>query len=149
MKYLYIISLIALLAGCSQIKKHDVAWHWERVDEYRKYVNGEISKEQFGGYTYYDGQPDILPTLHALEIASEIDKVDLVFPNVPNSKEVVTYWLEFCNSTEGIIEASANPSYVEFKTAGVQPFRMKIWYKPEAKNEIHKLIAGIEEMGKE
>ena len=148
MKNVYIVSLIVLLAGCSGVKEHDSAWHWKRVHEYREFVKGEIGKEQFGGYTYHDGQPDILPSLHALRKAAEIDEVDLVFPNVPNSKEVTKYWMTFCNSTEGIIEASANPSYVDFKTIGVQPFRMKVWYKPEAKAKIHELIAGIEALGK-
>jgi hypothetical protein len=82
MKIFYIISILTLLAGCSHVQEHETTRYWERIDEYRKYVNGEISN-------------------------------------------------------------------VDFKTAGVQPFRMKIWYKPEAKAEIHKLIAGIEKFGKE
>jgi len=149
MKSLYIVPLSLVLAGCSPVKEHGVEWHWTRVREYQQYVNGKITKDEFGGYKYHDGEPDILPSLHALDKASEVSKIDLVFPQVPKSKEVTKYWMNLCNRTEGIVDAYANPSYVEFKTRGVQPFRMIVWYKPEYKDEILKMINKIEQFEQE
>jgi hypothetical protein len=144
MKGLYALLVVGLVAGCSGIREPDVSWHWARVHEYQSYLKGEITKEEFRGYKYYGGQPDILPSLHALHKASELDEVDLIFPNIPKSKEVNKYWLEFCNSTDGIGDGRANQSYADFKTNGQQPFRMQVWYKPEVKDKIQELIAGIE-----
>ena len=124
MKFIYITFLFTslFLQSCNSIQEHNASWHWERVKEYRKFVNGEITKEQFHGYKYYTGTPDILPSLHYLSKYSKLNKLDLVFPNVPKSREVTLYWMTFCNKYPEIVEATSNPSYSNFETEGVQPF---------------------------
>jgi len=139
--------MIGWFSASQKVDGYDSSWHWKRVNEYRQYINGEIDKTDYHGYTYHDGEPDILPSLHALEKAAELRKLDLVFPNVPLSPEVTKYWMEFCNATDGMIEGSANLSYSKYKTIGVQPFRMVIWFKPEIEDKVDILIAGIEEFG--
>ena len=88
-----------------------------------------------------------MPSLYALDRKGEIIHIDLVFPNVPKTEEVTRYWLEYVNAAPEIIYATANPSYVDYKTKGVEPFHMNIWFKPTGKQKVKRLIAGIEDFG--
>ena len=141
-----LLTITLVLTSCTS--KQDLSWHWTQVNSYQNYVDGKIEKEHFKGHKYFDGEPDIKSHLHSLEKASQIMSIDLVFPTIPKSKKVTKLWMNYCSNVKEIIYGEANPEYVDFKTKGVQPFHMKLWFKPSAKDHVQKLIKLIEEKGK-
>ena len=143
----YIALLISfILVGCTSTKNS--AWHWQKIKESHEYsLNPENFKHIGGGLVACDA-PDIMSSLYALEKTGEVIHLDLIFPNVPQSKAVNIYWIKYCKNAPEIIEAWANPSYIEYKTSGVQPFHMQLWFKPEHKAKIQKFIEEIEKFKK-
>jgi hypothetical protein len=139
----YIALLISfILIGCTTQK--DSTWYWQKIKESQAYANNPDNYKHVGGGLVACNAPDIMSSLYALEKRGEIIHLDLVFPNVPQSREVSKFWMNYCKQTPGIIEAWANPSYIEYKTQGVQPFHMQLWFKPENKEIIQKFIKEIE-----
>ena len=142
---LFVVFLIPL-SGCGSSR--DVAWHWDRVDEYNEYLrNSGNRKSDAQGYSYVDDAPDIMPSLCVLEREGEIEHIDLVFPNVPKTEEVAKFWLQFVNGTPSIVYATANPSCPEFTTEGIELFHTNLWFKPSAKAKVKELIGKIEQFG--
>ncbi len=142
----FVVGLLAMLCGVRIGMKLSQKDHWQIIEHYRSYVEDpeNYQHDPVTGLSYVENPPDIGPSLAALVAKGELNHVDLVFPNVPYSRDVTTYWMHKCQHIHGIVEATANDEYVEFKTTGVQPFHMNIWFKDEAEEEVKELIAGIE-----
>ncbi len=142
----FAVGLLGMLCGIVIGLKLSQKDHWEVIQEYRSRIEDPRSYEPAGppGLLVADDLPDIGPSLAALVAKGELNHVDLVFPNVPYSRDVTTYWMQKCGEVDGIVEATGNHEYVEFKTSGVQPFHTNIWFTNEAKEEVKELIAGIE-----
>lgn len=141
----YLLTLIILtLVSCSTALEQSSQWHWERLDEYTKFRKSEIQREEYKGYTYLGSESDIYPTLHYLTKMSEITHIDLTFPRVISTPEVTNFWMETLSKIDGIIDVHGNHEYVDFKTSGLQPLRLKIWFKPKAKKEIQQFIKTVE-----
>ncbi|MDQ8209696.1 hypothetical protein QEH52_19415 [Coraliomargarita sp. SDUM461003] len=150
MKY-FLVSLIALgigiFIGKTAFKKNEVYAHWSIVNEYREWVQnpGEGTTQKDSGLIMYDIPVNHTPSLHFLVSEKEIEKVELIFPNVPYSPEIVKLWMKFCEENkEVIVDGLANPEYARFKTAGQQPFNCTMFYLPENGHVIEELIALIE-----
>jgi len=79
----------------------------------------------------------------------ELTHIDLVFPNVPKTPEVTKYWMQRCQAIEGIVEATANPEYGEFKTSGTQRLHINMWFTAEAKEAVKKLVSELQSFPKE
>ena len=133
--------MIFLIQGCDSEK--DTKWHWKQIDQYNEYIHNPDNLKQDQHGTYLDNVPDIMPSLHALEKAGEITHLDLVFPNVPESKEVTKLWMIYCDKEPGILYATGNPSYTEYKTSGTQPVHINIWFKTSVKDKVKQLIKDI------
>ena len=146
--YLLVLSvaLSTLLLGCDSAR--DSSWHWDRISEFNDYIhNPENLQRDDYGFSYLADVPDIMPNLYALEREGEIIHLDLVFPNVPKTKEVTTYWMEYVSNVPEIIYATANPSSTDYKTKGIELFHMNIWFKPTTIEKVKELISKIEEFG--
>lgn len=143
-----VLMTAALMMFCGCDTTHDSAWHWARIKQYNEYIHDPKNLKQDNVGRYLDNVPDIMPSLYALERKGEITYVDLVFPNVPASREVTKYWMEYCEKTPDIVYATANPSCGEYHTSGIQPFHMNIWGRTTARGRIKELIEGVEGFGK-
>jgi len=148
----FLVGVLALLCGVVLGLKVSEKDHWKAIKEYRRWVENPESYEPAGPpglLVSHDEPPDIGPSLAALEAKGELTHVDLVFPNVPSSREVTRYWMEQCQEIDGLVEATANPEYVEFKTSGLQPFHMNLWFTDEASEQVKELIAEIESFARD
>ena len=145
-RFLLVLSVLPLFIGCES--KHDNAWHWQQIKKHDDYIsNLNNIKKDDNGFLLYENTPDIIPSLHALVKKGELTHINLVFPNVPKSKKVTKFWMNYCQNNPEIIYGLANPSYLHYKTKGVQPFHMQLWFKPESKEKIQKFIQQIEKFG--
>ena len=124
---------------------------WKMIQERRAYIEepSHVEHDPRTGLSYLRDVPDIRPALTALVVRGELNHVDLVFPNVPYTSDVTRYWMQKCQAVEGIIEATGNPEYREFKTAGVQPLHINLWFTDEAKPQVKKLISELESFSDE
>ncbi len=120
--------------------------HWQIIRDYRSYLDDpENYRYEPGPGVWSAGAPrDIGPNLAALVAKGELNHLDMVFPNVPYGREVTRYWMQKCQEIDGLVEGFANHSYVEFKTSGIQPFQMEIWFTHEAEAGVKEMISGIE-----
>ncbi len=143
----FLVGVSAIVCGVLIGLKVSEEDHWEAIREYRRWVEDPESYEPAGPpglLVSRDEPPDVGPSLAALEGKGELTHVDLVFPDVPITREVTGYWMEQCQEIEGVVEATANPEYAEFKTSGVQPFHINLWFRDEATEEVKQLIGGME-----
>jgi len=143
---LYAILPVAVCCGCDS--RNSPSWHWKQIERYNAYIRDPNNLKEDQSSSYIDDVPDIMPSLYALHKAGEITHLDLVFPNVPQTREVTRYWMAYCEKDADIIYATGNPSYAEFQTSGVQPVHLNIWFKPIAKERVKELINAMEESGK-
>jgi hypothetical protein len=143
MKSFLLLLILLFLSGC--ISKHDSSWHWRQIKKHDDYISNP--KNFKNGFIAYKDMPEIFPSLYALVKKGEITHINLVFPNVPKSKKVIRFWMNYCNNNPDIIYGLATPSYLYYKTKGVQPFHMQLWFKPNSKEKIQKFIQQIEKFG--
>jgi hypothetical protein len=86
--------------------------HWSKVREFQSFLdNPKIDNDLVPGYSVISGWRDPIPSLAALASRGEIRHMNIVLPNVPADSRHTRYWMEFCNSTPGIIWATGNPTY--------------------------------------
>jgi len=138
--------LITASSGTGRIKAH-----WKVVREYERIMKDPKSSKVYShlGVAYIDDFPNPVPSLHALADAGELIHVDLIFPHVPAVGEPVRLWGRFCYENKGIVYAEGNHSYVDFKTQGVQPLQLKIWFKESATADVKELISLLEATSRE
>jgi hypothetical protein len=121
-----------------------IASHWSRLEEYLQQVGEPATLEVIDNMMALDRDIDPLPSLAALASANEILHVDLVFPNVPASRHANTHWMTFVNEKEDILYVEGNPEYVDFKTSGVQPLHLNLWFRRSAVVHVQELIRQLE-----
>ncbi len=140
------IGVVGIICGLGIGLKVAQKDDWKVIREYRAYIEApsHFKYDPRNGLSYVDDFPEIGPSLAALVAKGELNHVDLVFPNVPRTRDVTRYWMERCQAVEGIVEATGNPEYVEFKMAGVQPLHINIWFTDEAEDQVKKLISELE-----
>ena len=150
MKYA-LVSVAALLIGVfigrSAFKENETDAHWAKVNEYRTWVEnpGEGISQKESGLVMHDIPVDHIPSLHYLVSEDELEKAELIFPNVPYSADVVRLWMQFCEENkEVLIDGYANPSSTLFQTSGTQPFNCTMFYLPDNHEVIEELIAVLE-----
>jgi hypothetical protein len=119
--------------------------HWKAVREFRRLIEDPASYEpsELPGLAVLSDPPDIGPNLAALVAAGELNHVDLVFPNVPCTREVTRYWMQESQAIDGVVWAYTEDGDGRFETQGVQPFHMNLWFVDEAAGDVKDLIAGI------
>ncbi len=147
---LLIAALLTSLLGCTSSR--DSSRHWKRIDEYNEYIRNPKNqkRDEELGLGYVDNVPDIMPNLHALAQMGEIIHLDLVFPNVPQTREVTTYWMIYVHDIPEIIYAMGYALYRGddiYRPKGVQLVHIQLWFKPTAEEKVKELIGGIEKFG--
>lgn len=120
--------------------------HWKAIEKYNAYVNDPANYKPDGstGLSVTSPPDDPTPSLAALVAAGELSHVDLVLPTVPQSRESVRHWLEFCQSHKEIVHATGNSSYT-FTPAGTQPLHLKIRFRDADKGVVQTLVRELEE----
>jgi len=156
MKKSAVLCLLAFLLGyCSYAlfnnpnpygKEEMTAHHWKLVDAYRKHMSDSANER-----THPDGlvgiqEPfPIEPSVTFLAAVGELKHVDLVLPTVPRKTKFNRHWMEFVNQrSEKILYGTGNPEYVDFKPTGDSPMRFQLWFRPEATEDIRRLIRELE-----
>jgi hypothetical protein len=93
--------------------------------------------------------PEYEPSLVALAELGELEYVDLVFPTVPQTREFIHHWMQFCADRDDIIEAHGNPDHFGYQTSGQQPMHLQIWFKKSAADDVRQLIHELEQLAAE
>lgn len=83
-------------------------------------------------------------SLAALAQAGELVHLDLVFPNVPSTRESNRVWMEWAEKHPDVFEAMGNPIYSSYATAGKQPLHLQLWFRPRAQADVQRLIRDLE-----
>ena len=131
----------------NQTRAAKIERHWAAVERYEDYVNDPANFESFGnGFAGFSDPPDPVPDLMALSSLGELESVDLVLPNAPNSRETRRFWMKFVDEHDDIIYSTGNPSYTAFTPSGDQPLHLQFWYLPTAEKKIRTLIRQLESM---
>jgi len=153
-----IIAIVASLAGLfvgfligGYVSAPSKEKDWDTVREYERFINDRKNYKlnEDTGFYHIDDVPDPVPSLCALHSRGEIEYIDLVFPKVPSNRASNKLWMTFCQARDGIIYATGNPSYTEFKTKGVHPLHLQIWFEERAKPDIKELIELLENSTRE
>lgn len=126
-----------------------VAGHWRAVREYAAYMRdpSNYKPDASTGFSVADDPFRVEPHLLALELAGELNHLDIVLPSVPKSRESTKHWMAFCEShPEAIVYATGDPSWVAFKPKGIPPTHLHLWFKDADEPIIQQLIAELEEI---
>jgi hypothetical protein len=120
----------------------EIEAHWKVVREFKQLIENPRDYEvhESLGMISVEIRTDPIPSLYALASAGEIEHVDIVLPNVPAHRDANRLWMTFCEDKEGIIYATGNPSFTDFKIDGVQPIHLNIWFEERAKADVLELI---------
>ena len=123
-----------------------IAAHWRKVDEYRRFMRNPANfrSDPRSGLSYATPPSDPEPSLAALAAARELTHVDLVFPNVPSSREANRLWMSWTDGQDDILYATGNPSYTDYGPSGEQPLHLQVWFRPRAKASVQELIRKLE-----
>ncbi|MDA3798202.1 MAG: hypothetical protein PF692_03880 [Kiritimatiellae bacterium] len=127
-----------------------IADHWQAVREYIAYMRDPSNYKQdtSTGFSFADDPFSVEPHLLALELAGELNHLDIVLPTVPNTRESTKLWMAFCEShPDAIVYALGNPSWVAFKPKGIPPIHLNLWFTDDNEPIIQQLIAELEAMG--
>jgi len=143
-----IVSLaIGVLIGRTAFKENETDTHWAKVNEYREWVEnpGEGLIQKGNGSIMYDIPVDHTPSMHYLVSKNELEKAELIFPEIPYSPDIVRLWMQFCEKNkEVLIDGMAYPESSQFQTSGTYPFNCTVFYLPGNDHVIEELVAKIE-----
>jgi len=146
----FAVGLLGVLCGVAIGLKLGQTDHWGIIHEYHSWLEDPASYEPFGPLLVSrEEPPEIGPSLAALVASGELNHIDLVFPNVPYARDVTRYWMRKCEEIDGIVEATGNHEYVEFKTSGEQPLHINLWFTVDATEGVKELITGIESFARD
>ncbi len=153
---LVIVCLVAGLVGCERsnpgpvFDEAAIAKHWEAVRHHREFVNNPDNFKPDASTGLVAVSPaDPLPSLAALVAVDELQYVDLVFPTVPNTREVNQYWMTWGQRQSDVWYMIGNPQYVAYKPSGEQPLHLSIWFEESASAKVQQLIADLEMLAKD
>ncbi len=139
---------IGLLCGCigtllvetvvRQNEALQVSYHWRRVASYLRHVHADHGP---GGV---EDPYDVMPSLAALVSLGELDHVDLVFPRVAPTKEVIRYLQRYFREHEEIVFMEFSPEYHGIRLSGPQPLHLQLWIRRGSRDKLQALIHVIE-----
>ena len=91
------------------------------------------------------------PSLAWLSSRGEIEEVDLVLPEVKDTKKAMEYLLAWVNKHSlnkhpDVLWMWANPTYTYYNPSGEQPFHFQLWFHEEARPKVQQLIKDLEAM---
>jgi hypothetical protein len=110
-------------------------YHWDKVSEYRSYIENPENYEKQGRFSVATGVPDITADLAALVSMNELYRKEVIIPGLPNEREHILSWMEFCNRP-GIIEATGPGDYQK----GEIPLMFTVWYTDEAEDALAEFV---------
>ena len=107
--------------------QRSLAVHWQIVECYRAFILDPSNyKPDPGnpGLSSASLPADPLPSLAALEAAHQLVHLDLVFPNVPHSREANRLWMTATAADADILYATGNPIYTDYPVSGEPPLHL-------------------------
>jgi hypothetical protein len=127
---------------------HSTASDWEAVKHYRAFVlNSANSRpDPKTGLQVTTPPPDPGLNLAALVAAGELEHVDLVLPNVANSRAANRFWMKWAEENPDILHALGNPTYTAFAPSGTAPLHLQLWFRESATATVQQLIQDLEHL---
>lgn len=120
------------------------SYHWRVVDQHVKHVEDRSQYVWDSDASAYSTElpADPVPHLNALAAVGQLEHVDLVLSDVPNTRSTRRYWMQFVNESDGIVYASGNPSYIAFDTSN-DSIHINLWFRPGGEAVVQQLIGEL------
>jgi hypothetical protein len=140
-----------LLLHSGLLPCESTAYHWKRVNDYIDFMENPenyTSEPALGHRVISTQEPyDPIPHFVALASAGELEHVDLVLPQVPNSSEINRHWKQFVyQRRDTILCAVGNSEYTRYRPSGEAPLHLKLWFRTSATEDVQLLIDQLEQL---
>ena len=121
-------------------------WHSRRLEQYLAHMNSPVNlRSETQGLVFIKEPFDIHPSLATLVSLGTLDYADLVFPSIPNSKDVNQVIDEFVRAHGNIVFTERNVEYEIFPVSGERLLHMQLWFRKGAEVDVRQLITQIEQ----